>query len=133
MKLQKKSLNPVSGTLHKTVLNSRYNSHKVQIHKRKNQCRQYKTGFISEEITIFWSGNKAEIKHAQDAKSFTEYIRARLTPILESAAPKTGSAAPTTNADDLISKLERLAALKNQEILTAEEFLEQKAKILGNQ
>lgn len=34
-------------------------------------------------------------------------------------------------ADDVISKLERLATLKSQGILTEEEFLEQKRKILN--
>lgn len=93
---------------------------------------QYKSGFATEEITIFCSGNRAEIKHVHDAKNFVEYVRARITPVSESAAPKV-SASPVTSADDLISKLERLAALKAQGILTEEEFLGQKAKILNNQ
>ncbi|MBS3938793.1 MAG: SHOCT domain-containing protein [Peptococcaceae bacterium] len=39
------------------------------------------------------------------------------------------NAAP--QADDVVSKLERLAALKSQGILTDEEFLDQKRKILN--
>lgn len=92
----------------------------------------YKSGFMSDEITIFCSGNKAEITHTHDAKNFVEYVRARITPVSESVAPK--AATPlTTNNDDFISKLERLAVLKTQGILTEEEFLEQKARILSSQ
>jgi hypothetical protein len=68
--------------------------------------------------------------YVHDSKNFVEYVRARITPASESTAPKT--LAPTsTDTDDFISKLERLAALKAQGILTDEEFLEQKAKILS--
>lgn len=92
---------------------------------------QYKTGLVSDEITIFCSGNKAEMTYVHDSKNFVEYVRARITPASETTAPKT--LAPTsTDTDDFISKLERLAALKTQGILTDEEFLEQKAKILSD-
>ncbi|RMG71612.1 MAG: SHOCT domain-containing protein [Bacteroidetes bacterium] len=46
----------------------------------------------------------------------------------QKAAPKTQAAAPE---DDLISKLERLSALREKGILTEEEFQAQKAKILA--
>ena len=38
---------------------------------------------------------------------------------------------PATPEDDVVSQLERLAALKEQGILTEEEFAAQKAKLLG--
>ena len=41
------------------------------------------------------------------------------------------SAPKEVDTDDVISKLERLAKLKEQGILTEEEFLVQKAKILA--
>ena len=37
----------------------------------------------------------------------------------------------TAQEDDVITQLERLAALKDQGILTEEEFAAQKAKLLG--
>jgi RNase P protein component len=39
--------------------------------------------------------------------------------------------AATASQDDTIAQLERLGALKNQGVLTEEEFQAQKAKILG--
>ena len=44
-------------------------------------------------------------------------------------APAPAAAAPTQ--EDTISQLERLGALKDQGVLTEEEFQAQKAKILG--
>lgn len=92
---------------------------------------QYKTGFVMGEIKIFCSGNKAEITHVpnEDAKNISEYIRARSTPITANSS----ATQEVTNkgSPDFISMLERLAALKNQGILTEEEFLTQKQKILN--
>ena len=90
---------------------------------------QYKTGLLLGEITIFASGNNATIQSILKGmvKPFAEYARARITHKTEHAsAPPTSSPAP----DDVISKLEKLAALKERGILTEEEFLEQKAIIL---
>jgi len=91
---------------------------------------QYKTGLLLGEITIFASGNNATIQNIQkgDVKPFAEYVRARITAKMEHA-----SAPPQlpVSQDDVISKLERLATLKEKGILSDEEFREQKAKILG--
>ncbi|MDU6539582.1 SHOCT domain-containing protein [Mixta calida] len=52
------------------------------------------------------------------------------TPAAPTAAP--APAAPTApEFDDLISKLERLAQLKEKGILTEEEFLQQKQRLLN--
>lgn len=101
---------------------------------------QYKTGMLLGEITIFASGNKADIKSMEKgaARSFAEHVRARITSVSSSAAamkPDALTPAPAKSiADDgdVISKLERLAALKAQGILTEHEFLDQKAKILAS-
>jgi len=92
---------------------------------------QYETGMLMGEITIFASGNKAEIKYLDKARTrvFAEFVRARVTATSDHASVQKASAVP--NADDVVSKLERLAALKSQGILTEEEFLEQKRKILN--
>jgi len=46
-------------------------------------------------------------------------------------APATAPAPAPASQDDTISQLERLGALKDQGVLTEEEFEAQKAKILG--
>ena len=46
-------------------------------------------------------------------------------------APAPVAQAPAAPQDDVITQLERLAALKDQGILTEEEFAAQKAKLLG--
>ena len=46
-------------------------------------------------------------------------------------APPAAAAAAPASQDDTISQLERLGALKDQGVLTDEEFQAQKAKILG--
>lgn len=91
---------------------------------------QYKTGLILGEITIYASGNNAVIQNIQKGivKPFAEYIRARITSVSKHASePK----ATPPSQEDTISKLERLAALKNSGILSDREFEEQKSKILN--
>jgi hypothetical protein len=92
---------------------------------------QYKTGMLMGEITIFASGNKADITHIDkvSARNFAEHVRARITSVSASAASQR-STSPSASEDEVISKLERLGALKSQGILTEEEFQEQKARIL---
>jgi hypothetical protein len=91
---------------------------------------QYETGWMSGTITIFASGNKAEIKNVvkDSCKGFADYVRARISPVSESVQTK---AAPTAGTD-LVDQLERLGKLKDQGILTEEEFTAQKTKILGS-
>lgn len=116
---------------------------------------QYKTGLLLGEITIYSSGNRAEISQVEKSvvRQFGEYVRAKIgnpgprTPAPPAAPPAVpqavGANAATASAsspqplptaptgdDAIISKLERLAALKAQGILTEQEFLEQKARIL---
>ncbi len=91
---------------------------------------QYKTGLALGNITIFASGNNAVIDNMQkgEVKPFAEYVRARITAISQHAsAPPT----PVPQQDDMFSKLERLAALKDKGILSEAEFNQQKAKILS--
>ncbi len=47
------------------------------------------------------------------------------------AAPAPAAPAPSAGADDRIAKLQQLADLKNQGILTDEEFATEKARILN--
>jgi hypothetical protein len=91
---------------------------------------QYETGIIQGKLTIFASGNRAEITNCDKVlvRGFAEYARARISSLHAGKAVP----APTPDGnDDTISKLERLAKLKEQGILTDEEFMQQKAKILS--
>ena len=90
---------------------------------------QYETGLIMGKLTIFASGNRAEIENCgkSEVRGFAEFVRARISPTQESKAPTK----PTIDSDDVISKLERLSKLKEHGIITEEEFFQQKAKIIG--
>jgi hypothetical protein len=126
-------------------------------HYERINSIQYKTGLLLGEITIFASGNRAEISQVEKSmvRQFGDYVRARLdrpAPAPPAVPAPAGASAQAPNpsasvsapppmpppptpmpgaADDIIiSKLERLAALKQQGILTEQEFLEQKARIL---
>jgi Short C-terminal domain len=48
------------------------------------------------------------------------------------SAPAPAAAAPSAGGDDRIAKLQQLADLKTQGILTDEEFAAEKARILGS-
>jgi len=90
---------------------------------------QYETGMLQGKLTIFASGNRAEITNCEKSlvRGFAEYVRARI-----SAPQESKSITPSSQeCDDVISKLERLAKLKEKGILTDDEFLQQKAKILA--
>jgi hypothetical protein len=89
---------------------------------------QYQTGMLGGKITIFASGNKAEIKHVQNdqARNFGDYVRARISKTQEHA-----SIANQYVKDDMTTQLEKLAALKQKEIITEEEFNAKKKSILG--
>lgn len=90
---------------------------------------QYETKILQGTLTIFASGNKAEITHAEKAlvRTFAEHVRARISAPVESKA----IAEPASGDDDIISKLERLAKLKEKGILSEDEFAQQKARILA--
>ncbi|NUP50981.1 MAG: SHOCT domain-containing protein, partial [Catenulispora sp.] len=49
----------------------------------------------------------------------------------QAAPPAQSAAAPAASGDDSIAELERLAALKQQGVLTDAEFAAAKAKVLG--
>lgn len=88
---------------------------------------QFSTGMATGSITIFASGNKAEIKSMskEAAKHMGEYIRSKLS-------SGNGSTSPAAHAPvDVADQLGKLAALKEQGVLSEEEFAAQKAKLLG--
>ena len=93
---------------------------------------QYETGMLMGKITIFASGNKADIDHIdkKQARDFGEYVRARVTASVDSAAPQ-APAAPGVDMNQKLDALERLAKLKEAGVLTDEELQAEKAKIMA--
>ena len=91
---------------------------------------QYKTGLIFGKITIFASGNKADIEQVdkKQTRDFGDYVRARISGIKEHACVSKTPTEPST--EDVITRLERLAKLKQQGVLSEDEFLVQKKIIL---
>lgn len=89
---------------------------------------QYETGMLGAKITIFASGNKAEIKHVRNgvAKNFGDYVRARSSKIHEHA-----SNSKQKDEGDMTTQLEKLADLKDKGIITDEEFNAKKKQILN--
>lgn len=74
------------------------------------------------------SMNSRRAQSEQEAAQAAAYRRSQQQPPPQYAAPAPQqSAAPTV---DLVSQLERLAALKQQGILTDQEFADQKARLL---
>lgn len=98
---------------------------------------QYETGILMGKITIFASGNRADIGNIEKAyvRNFAEYVRAKISDISKSSVSsqpvQTNLSAQTASDDEIIAQLERLAVLKEKGILTDEEFDAQKARILG--
>lgn len=92
---------------------------------------QYKTGLIFGEITIFASGNKADIGQVEkkQVEVFSDYVRARITEIKEHASYH--SQEHNNSSGDLADQIKKLAVLKDQGILTEEEFSAKKKKLLG--
>jgi hypothetical protein len=87
----------------------------------------YKTGLMYGKFTITSKEDAViELVDKNEIRPFAEHVTNKLN------SKKTESSVNTSSEDDVVSKLERLAALKEKGILTDEEFLEQKTKILNS-
>jgi hypothetical protein len=88
---------------------------------------QYDTGMLMGTIKIHASGNKADIQNVSKiwTKDFADFVRLKISS-KTNVLPETAQPAV-----DMLSQLERLAKLKDQGILTDEEFNEQKTKIFN--
>jgi hypothetical protein len=98
---------------------------------------QWSTGMLLGKITVFASGNKAEITNVQkaDGKAITDAVRARLAGGSSSKeappAPAPAPAPPTVAAtDDVYERLKKLGDLRDAGILTDEEFAAKKQVLL---
>ncbi len=89
---------------------------------------QYETGILFGEIKILASGNTAKISQVTnaEAKTFSEKVRAKL-----SETKKTTSHTVINQPLDVADQLLKLSKLKDQGILTQEEFDTQKQKLLN--
>lgn len=95
---------------------------------------QWSTGMMWGTITIFASGNKAEINNVpkSDGKAIVDHVRDRLHDRpAESPVEAPSTAASDTSHDDTIAAIEQLKRLHEQGILTDEEFAAKKTELLG--
>lgn len=86
---------------------------------------QYETGLIFGKVKIYTSGNTAVIDNIEktSARKFAEFVRNKLS------QPKELQLQGTPQID-IFEKIEKLAKLKESGILSEEEFMEQKKKLL---
>jgi Bacterial PH domain/Short C-terminal domain len=92
---------------------------------------QWSSGMISGTLTVFASGNKAEIKNMtkDDGKQIADVIRGRI-----SSKTAHGSALEKTaisDQPDLYEQLAKLGQLRGAGVLTPEEFEAKKAELLS--
>jgi len=95
---------------------------------------QYSTGVLLGKLTIFASGNKAIIDNVdkQLVRIFGDFVRNKISSKEGDNKTSTATTSIDMNSqDDIVTKLERLAKLKDQGILTEAEFIQQKLKLLG--
>ena len=96
---------------------------------------QYSTGILLGKLTIYASGNKAIIDNVDkvQVRLFGDFVRNKISKKSSEELEKKDLSVNENvqNQDDIVSKLERLAKLREQGILTEEEFVQQKQKILN--
>lgn len=69
---------------------------------------------------------------AERTQSYQQQMQATApAPAMAAPAPAPAPAAPAVSTTDLVTQLKSLAELRDQGILTEEEFAAQKAKLLG--
>lgn len=87
---------------------------------------QYETGLLLGSIKIFTTGNIAKIDNVEksSAKNFAEFVRDKLS------QPKEVVTNTIISEPNVLDQLEKLAKLKENGILTEDEFIEQKKKLL---
>ena len=87
---------------------------------------QYETGLIFGEVKIHTSANIAKIEQVDKkaARNFAEFVREKLS------QPKDNTSVTISSQPDILGQIEKLAKLKESGILSEEEFIEQKKKLL---
>ncbi|WP_345377145.1 PH domain-containing protein [Frondihabitans cladoniiphilus] len=89
---------------------------------------QWNSGLVLGKITVFVSGNKAEITNVtkQTGKAIVDAVRNRIS---SGSAPS--EAATTSAADEIFEQISKLGALRDSGVLTAEEFDAKKTQLLA--
>jgi hypothetical protein len=91
------------------------------------------TGLRSGKITIFASGNKAELKDIHPKQRTTEigdYVRGRIG-AGSRPEPSEAAAPPPQPQDSIVDQLTKLGELRDAGILTADEFDAKKTELLA--
>lgn len=96
---------------------------------------QWSTGMLLGKITVFASGNKAEITNVQkaDGKAITDAVRARLSGGPHAGKSPAVEAAPVASRAaglDVYEQLKKLGELRDAGVLTEEEFVAKKQVLL---
>jgi hypothetical protein len=92
---------------------------------------QVEKGLFEAQIVIIASNYRRSIVVTRgELKEFEPYL-ARLRVLIHKSKAGVGAPSNSTDADEVISKLERLATLHQTGALTDEEFKVAKAKLLG--
>ena len=96
----------------------------------KISSAQWSSGLLVGTITVFTSGNKAEIANVnkRDGKRIVDTLRERLSAGSKEAVT---IADPVEKAPDGFDQIRKLAELRDAGILTPEEFHSKKTDILG--
>lgn len=107
-----------------------YGLKQVDIHFDQVSAVAHKTGLLLGEIMVTTGGGlvKVEKISKQDVPRVATLIKDRIAALREAGRP---SAAAPAGDDDVVSKLERLAKLRDSGVLTEEEFQQQKQALLN--
>jgi hypothetical protein len=102
---------------------------------------QWSAGMVVGTLTIFASGNKADIDqmNKKDGKQIADTVRARLAgpgPVPPAPVPAMvhaplQPAAPVVNAPDVYEQLRKLGELRDLGVVTSEEFEQKKQELLA--
>jgi len=89
---------------------------------------QWRSGFSQGTLTVFASGNKAEIKQIfnPDGKRISDAIRHQLSP----GSPAADLTPAEPSGEDPLEKLRQLGELRDAGVVTAAEFEAKKAELL---
>ena len=95
---------------------------------------QYTSGLVFRKIILYTSNQKVTIGEVDrsHAKIFVGFVEDKIASLTQNETKNNAQEPETSGADDTLSKLERLAKLKEAGVLTAEEFNAQKDKILNS-
>jgi hypothetical protein len=97
---------------------------------------QHSGGMMFGQLTIFSSGNKAELTNmAKDrAKEIADYIRDRISISSQIPVPPAEAATPpsASNSEDAFEKLKKLGELQEAGLITPEDFEQKKRELLAS-